>query len=163
MSCFSWQEFGFPPHSLGHSRCAPAGNTNANTNTNTTPAHGGGFPGVGGIPERESSSEIYSHTSVRQLGPHWSLQQVPVTQHPNPCSARNPFPVDEDGIGMAGGLLEAGRGPVPTPPGPQELLQSLWLLPLGKAAQSLLQQCLEAPLGCPVWITVRRQPCLSFP
>lgn len=147
------------PHFLSHSRCSPAGNTN----TNTTSACGRVFPGVGGIPERESSSGIYSHTSVRQLGSYWSLQQVPVTQHPNSCSTRNHFLVNEDGIGMAGGLLETGRGPVPTPLGPQELLQSLWLLPSRKAAQSLLQQCLEAPLGCPVWITVRRQPCLSFP
>lgn len=153
------------PHFLSHSRCAPA------ENTNTIPAHGVmGFCSMLGLSLKGHPARI--PTGAGGFIPTHISQAAGTPLDPKPGSfnpasqhllCRNRFLVDEDGIGMAGGLLDSGRGPVPTPPGPWEPLQSLWLLSLGKAAQSLLQQCLEAPLGCPVWITVRRQPCLSFP
>ena len=81
---------------------------------------------------------------------------------PDPASQRPLCP----GIAsrwMGTGPRRAGDAQLPLPGTPGRRLPRLWLLPSGKAAQSLLQHRLHAPLGCPVCITARRQPSLSFP
>lgn len=103
LSCFSWQEFGFPPFSEPFKVF-----TGWEYKYNSCPWCDGVLSGVGASP-KGNPAQGFIPTPVRQLGPHRSPQQVPVTQHPNTCSARNHSPVDEDGIGKAGVCWRVGE------------------------------------------------------